>query len=227
MRSVLIATLFLLAGGVPANAQFLEDFEEKLWGVQFTFTPAWRTAGLTEDLGSALFDVDRFDLSGSDYTIGFARGRMRSGHWGLSLLRQRWQDAAICTGFACYEATGSAWLQGFAANWFVPFGSPFAGDRVQAGMHVDVGGGWFHGTMRVDDVTVAGVLPVDVGLEVPAADVLGEPWNAVPVPLFRAEVAVGVTVAPGLKVIGSGGYGFPFQRRFGITLAYFPMAAFN
>ena len=233
MRSLsVLVTAALLAGSVPANAQFLEDFEETLWGVQFTFTPAWQTGGVIEDLAGVLFEVDRFELSGSDYTFGFARGRMRSGHWGLSLLRQRWQDAAICKGGVCYEATGSAWLQGFAANWFVPFGSPFAGDRVQAGMHVDVGGGWFRGATRVVDVHVdnpfaVGVPAVEVGVEVPTAEVVGEPWNAVPVPLFRAEFAVGVTVAPGLKVIGSGGYGFPFRRRFGISVAYFPMAAFN
>jgi hypothetical protein len=38
---------------------------------------------------------------------------------------------------------------------------------------------------------------------------------------------VAVTVAPGLKVIGSGGYGLPFKRRIGISIAYFPMAARN
>ena len=34
-------------------------------------------------------------------------------------------------------------------------------------------------------------------------------------------------VAPGLKLIGSGGFGFPFRRRIGISVAYFPTAAFN
>jgi hypothetical protein len=28
-----------------------------------------------------------------------------------------------------------------------------------------------------------------------------------------------------LKVIGSGGYGLPFRRRIGVSVAYFPMAA--
>ncbi len=223
MRSVLIAVVLVLAGSLPASAQFLEDFEERLWGVQFSFTPEWRS----EELGGKLFELERFDMSGADYAIGFARGRMRSGHWGLSLLRQRWEEVAVCTASECFESTGSAWLQGFAANWFVPFGSPFAGDRVQAGMHVDVGAGWFQGTVRVDDLAVGGSPPFRVGVEVPATDLLPDRWESIPVPLFRAEFAVAVTVAPGLKVIGSGGYGLPFKRRIGISIAYFPMAAFN
>jgi hypothetical protein len=217
----IVATVLLLTGSAPVHAQFLEDFEERLWGVQFSFTPEWQSVDQT----TSLLKFDRFDLSGSDFTVGFARGRMRSGHWGLSLVRQRWQDVAICTDSECFESTGSAWLQGFAANWFVPFGSPFAGDRVQAGMHVDVGGGWLQGTMRVDEVAADGAPLARAGQEIPVAEILPDPWSKIPVPLFRAEAAVAVTVAPGLKVIGSGGYGLPFRRRIGVSVAYFPMAA--
>lgn len=213
----------MLAGGNPVQAQFLEDFEEKLWGVQVSFTPEWRSV----DQVAGLFEFEDFSMAGSDYSIGFARGRMGSGHWGLSFLRQRWQETTVCTASECYEANRSAWLQGFAANWFLPFGAPFAGDRVQAGMHVDLGGGWFQGTMRVADLSLDGVPQEGAGLEITAVDVLPAHFQSIPVPLFRAEVAVAVTVAPGLKVIGSGGYGLPFNRRFGISVAYFPMAAFN
>ena len=219
----IVTTVLLLTGSVSAHAQFLEDFEERLWGVQVSFTPEWQSV----DQAGKLLEFESFNMSGSDFTVGFARGRMRSGHWGLSLVRQRWQDVAICTDSECFESTGSAWLQGFAANWFVPFGSPFAGDRVQAGMHVDVGGGWFQGTARVSDVSVDGLPSGRAGEEVPATDLLPDRWESIPVPLFRAEVAVAVTVAPGLKVIGSGGYGLPFKRRIGISIAYFPMAARN
>lgn len=111
MRFLLIfATVLVLTSHVPAHAQFLEDFEERLWGVQVSFTPEWRS----EDLGGDLLKLQRLDIAGSDFTVGFARGRMRSGHWGLSLLRQRWQEAVICTNAECYEANGSLWLQGSA-----------------------------------------------------------------------------------------------------------------
>ena len=211
MRSLLIfATALVLTSHVPAHAQFLEDFEERLWGVQVSFTPEWQSL----DLIGGVLKLEEFDISGSDFTIGFARGRMSSGHWGVSLVRQRWQEMAICTKTECYGA-GSTRLQGIAGNWFLPFGSPFAGDRLQAGMHVDLGAGWLEGTVR----------EISAGEEVAVTELLGDPWKSYPLPLFRAEVAVAVTVAPGLKVIGSGGYGFPFKRRIGISVAYFPMAA--
>ena len=94
-------------------------------------------------------------------------------------------------------------------------------------MHVDVGAGWFDGTVRVDEVLGEGLPLTRVGVEVPAFELLGDGWESVPLPLFRAEAAVAARVAPGLKLIGSGGFGFPFRRRIGIGVAYFPTAAFN
>ena len=111
LRSLLILTaVLLLTGHGAASAQFLEDFEERLWGLQFSFTPEWRS----EELGGDLLGLPRLDISGSDFTVGFVRRRMRSGHWGLSLLRQRWQEAATTAKCACWEArkrslSGSGW----------------------------------------------------------------------------------------------------------------------
>ena len=223
MRSLwMLTAVFLAAGSVPAHAQFLEDFEERLWGVQVSFTPEWQSL----DLSGGVLKLEEFDISGSDYAIGFARGRMSSGHWGVSLVRQRWQEMTICTNAECYESTPTTRLQGIAGNWFLPFGSPFAGDRLQAGMHVDLGAGWLDGTVR-EIYTSADGAAVPAGEEVAVAELFSAPWDKVPLPLFRAEVAVAVTVAPGFKVIGSGGYGFPFKRRIGISVAYFPMAGRN
>ena len=223
MRRLIVVTAVVLLAGSPASAQFLEQFEESLWGVQASLTPEWRSAGLVRDI----FGFEKFDLSGSDFTVGFARGRMRSGHWGLSFLRQEWREVSVCGDLECYGATGSVRLRGVTANWFVPFGSPFAGDRLQVGMHVDGGAGWFQGNVRVDEVFEGGLSLGREGTEVPAHELLPDGWQNVPLPLFRAEVAVAATVAPGLKVIARGGYGFPFRRRFGISVAYFPMAAFD
>lgn len=215
MRRLIVMASVVLLCGSPASAQFLERFEESRWGVQASLTPEWRSADFV------------FDLSGSDFTVGFARGRMRSGHWGVSFLRQEWREVSVCIERECYGATGSVQLRGIAANWFVPFGSPFAGDRLQVGMHVDVGAGWFEGNVRVDEVLGEGLPLTRVGIEVPALELLPDGWHDVPLPLFRAEVAVAARVAPGLKLIGSGGFGFPFRRRIGISVAYFPGAAFN
>ncbi len=197
--------------------------EESVWGVQASLTPEWRSIDFVRELLGA----ERLDLSGSDFMIGFARGRMRSGHWGVSFLGQEWRDAWVCGNTGCYGAAGSLQLRGLAANWFVPVGSRFAGDRLQVGMYVDAGAGWFHGDVRLDEIHQGGPLLDDysVGDVVPIHDVL-DGWESA-LPLFRAEVAVAVIVAPGLKVIGSGGWGFPFRRRIGISVAYFPMAGSN
>ena len=121
-------------------------------GVQFSFTPEWRS----EELGGDLLELSRLDMSGSDLTVGFARGRMRSGHWDCLSCANDGTMRRSATIPSASSRPALAWLQGFAANWFLPFGSPFAGDRVQAGMHVDLGGGWLQGTMRVDEVSVDG-----------------------------------------------------------------------
>ena len=42
--------------------------------------------------------------------------------------------------------------------------------------------------------------------------------------MVRAEFAVAVRVAPGLKVLAQSGYGLPGKRRFVVNLAYFPLA---
>ena len=40
--------------------------------------------------------------------------------------------------------------------------------------------------------------------------------------MFRVEIAVGGAVAPGLRLMASGGYGLPSSRRIGVALSYFP-----
>ena len=202
-----------MLGASRANGQFLETFEEKLWGVQVSFTPEWTALKQFR----SLIQADDVSLAGSEYSVGFARGRMSGGHWGLSLVRERVKKGAVCFPQEppCYEPTGSTRLQGLAFNWFLPFGSPFAGDRIQVGMNVDVGAGWFDGMLRAGDVEMAaGELLRLQGPDGPGA----------PIPIMRVEFAAGVTVAPGLKVIGSGGYGLPGSRRVTLSIAYFPLA---
>ncbi len=75
MRRLIVMTSVMLLCDSPASAQFLERFEESHWGVQASLTPEWRSAEFVRDI----FGADKFDMSGSDFTVGFARGRMRSG----------------------------------------------------------------------------------------------------------------------------------------------------
>ena len=202
------AAAILVAGS--ANAQFLQTFDETLWGVQGSFTPTWSSL----DQFRSVISASSVDMSGSEFTIGFARGRMSAGHWGLSLVRQRVEAGSVC--FAdepeCLDPA-NAGLQGLEFSWFLPFGSPFAGDRVQVGMNVGLGAGWYNGTVHVGGFDVA----ADRWLRLLDRD------NA-PVPIVRGEFAVAGTLAPGFKVIATGGYGMPGNRRLSLNLAFFPMA---
>ena len=202
-----IAGLLGMLTAGSAQAQFLESFEETLWGVQGSFTPTWR---FPDQFKNLLKDVGEIDLSGSEYTIGFARGRMSGGHWGLSLVRQRIEEGSFCQRGDCTDLADVS-LQGFEFGSFLAFGEPFAGDRIQVGMHLGGGAGWYQGVVpwRGEDVDVSELLTVGN--------------QSIPIPIFRAEFAVGVTVAPGLKIIGSGGYGFPGNRRPTVSVAYFPL----
>ena len=207
--SLLAGTTAILIAG-SANAQFLQSFDETLWGVQGSLTPTWNSL---EQFGRFI-SASSVDMSGSEYTIGFARGRMSGGHWGLSLVRQRVRSGTVC--FAdepdCIDPTDAS-LQGLEFNWFVPFGSPFAGDRVQVGMNVGLGAGWYKGTIHVGGF-----------------DVAANTWlrfrdqENLPVPIVRGEFAVAGTVAPGFKLIGTGGYGMPGNRRISLNFAFFPGA---
>ena len=60
MRRLIVVTAVVLLAGSPASAQFLEQFEESLWGVQASLTPEWRSA----DLVRRIFGFEKFDLSG-------------------------------------------------------------------------------------------------------------------------------------------------------------------
>ena len=209
LRFPLLAGAAILVAG-SANAQFLQSFDETLWGVQGSFTPTWQSLDQFRNVISA----SAVDMSGAEYSIGFARGRMSGGHWGLSLVRQQVKAGSVC--FAdepeCLD-TANAGLQGLEFNWFLPFGSPFAGERVQMGMNLGLGAGWYNGTVRVG-----------------GHDVVANRWlrfldkDNVPVPIMRGEFAVAGILAPGLKLIGTGGYGMPGTRRLSLSIAFFPRA---
>ncbi len=202
------AILVLTAGS--ADAQFLEAFDERLWGVQGSFTPTWNAM---EQFRRVLGSENVQDMQGSEWSIGFARGRMSGGHFGVSLVRQRMKGGTVCFSDGCVEVSEATELQGIEGNWFLAPGSPFAGDRVQVGANLGLGAGWYQGTVHAP------------GGDADAADWLSfQGRDSLPVLMVRAEFAVAVRVAPGLKVLAQSGYGLPGKRRFVVNLAYFPLA---
>ena len=93
-RWVALAAPLAALAAAPAEAQFLEAFEENRWGVHVSLTPEWRAP----DAFRYLLDAHEIvDWRGSDYSIGFVRGRARGGEWGLALIRQRVKaDSMLC-----------------------------------------------------------------------------------------------------------------------------------
>ena len=168
-RWIVLTIVMAVTAAAPAEAQSFEAFEETRWGVHVSLTPEW----MASDPFRYLVGADEIvDWRGSDYSIGFVRGRATGGEWGLSRLRQRVEaDSLLClsaggVGGECYdpvEATGDVRLQGFEFHWFTPF-AKFAGDRVQLAVNPAAGAGWYDGMVRRP--------AADAGLAVEAADVL-------------------------------------------------------
>ena len=83
---------------------------------------------------------------------------------------------------------------------------------MQIGANVGLGAGWYQGTVRTPEG------------DADAADWLSfQGRESIPVLMLRAEFAVAVRVAGGLKVIGQSGYGLPGKRRFVVNVAFFPL----
>ena len=209
-RRPLCASAILVLTAGSAEAQFLETFDERLWGVQGSFTPTWNSL---EQFRNILGADSLQDMQGSEWSIGFARGRMSGGHFGVSMVRQRMKGGTVCFSDDCITVSDATRLQGIEGNWFLAPGSPFAGERVQVGANVGLGAGWYQGKVQTPDG------------EADAADWLSfQGGDSIPVLMFRVEFAVAVRVAQGLKVMGQSGYGLPGRRTFVINFAYFPLA---
>ena len=207
-QALLVGALLVWTVG-PAEAQFLEAFEERLWGVQASLTPTWNSM----DQFRRVLGADTVqDMQGSEWSVGFVRGRMSGGHFGVSMVRQRMKAGTVCFFDGCVEVSEATRLQGIEGNWFLAPGSPFAGDRVQVGANLGLGAGWYQGMVHTP------------GGDEEAADWLGfQRRESLPVLMLRAEIAVAVRVAGGLKVMAQSGYGLPGRRRLVVNLAFFPL----
>ena len=214
------AVLFAMTAAAPAEAQFLQAFQETGWGAHLSYTPNWESP----DPYRFLLGADEVvDWRGSDYSVGFVRGRATGGEWGLAFVRQRVEaDSLICLSAAAdgcqdpVEAAEGLRLQGLEFHWFTPF-ARFAGDRVQLGVNAGAGAGWYDGSVLRPGVAAGPVNAAEVlRLRGPGGT------DGMPVPMFRIELAVGGALAPGLRLMASGGYGLPGSRRIGVSLSYFP-----
>ena len=227
------------------QTSFFEAYEgPELWGVSASYNPRWVAPGTFR----YLIGAETIDLRGADFHIGFARGRVLGGEWGLSYVSQTVDpdseialsdrfpedilipscspdafEARNCGVF--YGANDSLRLRGLELHRFIPFAT-FA-DRVQVGMNIGGGAGWYEGTAsrRVVNRGVA-VLPDEfVGesvSDVPGSELTLPRRLNTPVPILNLDIAVAGIVARGVKIRGGAGvYGFPGRRTFVVSATYF------
>ena len=248
-RLMMIAVVLPFSLPTAAQGQqlpfFAGDIDPVLWGVSGSLTDMW----VAPKEFRWLIGADTVDWHGSDFRIGFVRGRVRGGEWGLSYVHQTVdagseiglsrsfpEDIVIpsCASEAfaagdCgvfYTANDGLRLRGFELHRFAPFVT-FA-ERVQVGMNFAGGAGWYRGTAsrRAVNRNPAAPFPGEfVGESV--VDVMGSELTMprrfdTPVPILNIDIAVAGIVAGGLKVRGGmGAYGFPGRRRIFVTGTYF------
>src|SRR6184192_1865858 len=80
---VVLAAVFVCLSSVG----FAQDASH--WGIVGSVTPQWKVPSQLEKL----FD-GTVDLTGTDVSIGIARGRSRSGDWGASFIHKRFKDGS-------------------------------------------------------------------------------------------------------------------------------------
>ena len=246
---VVIAAVTLCS---PMNVQgqqlpfFEEDEGPELWGVNASYTTRWVAPKEFRWLVAA----ESVDLQGVDYRIGFVRGRVLGGEWGLSYVNQmvdQGSEIALSRSFpedvvipSCspeafnagdcgvfYETNSGLRLRGFELHRFIPFVT--FSERVQVGMNIAGGGGWYRGTTRRRVVNLKDPQSAtpDEFIGESVSDVMGSELTLprrfdTPVPILNIDIAVAGIVPGGLKVRGGVGvYGFPGRRTIVASATYF------
>jgi len=204
----------LLMSSVPALAQV----QRTHWGVAGGFTPKWET----HETFKQFFDADSATFEGTDIRLGFVRGSIVGGDWGVSFVRRSVSDRSNvsrltgeCAGCGQFFTATDARMTGVEVNKFVPFGT--IKDRVQIGMNFAGGVAQLKGSVRAVSVSPAGTTAQDV-----EAKELFAPWGYQPnvVPLGKIEIAVAAILAPDLKLRVGGGFDFPGYNRINASLVY-------
>ncbi|MDP3731349.1 MAG: hypothetical protein Q8R34_02540 [bacterium] len=110
IRLILFAVLFVLTAALPLQAAQSKDRDEApvRWGVNVSLPASWEFAyGL-----KPISKPDQIVLKGSEFQIGFIRGRELGGDWGVSLVRKKIFDSMLAVGetkedcWSGYDGTG-------------------------------------------------------------------------------------------------------------------------
>lgn len=241
-RSILFAVLFVLVAVLPLQAQ--SDEAPSRWGVKADFPVSW-------DLHPSfkpLYGSGTVKLMGSDFSIGFIRGKEMSGDWGVSLVRRKVTDFLIdesyffTSGNTEYKGgtvyDGAMTATGVEIHRYSPLVT--IKRRVQIGLNFAGGIASAKGDVRKEtyyqesicptgwiisgSFRSCGSVPVFVQGQqtelLSAKEVLKEKSKLSFMPLGRVELVVAVMPVSRLKVKFSGGLNFPGVQKFGVGIQY-------
>ena len=252
LRAAVLSLALVLTSSVAALAQpSAPPPDPDRWGVQVAFTPNFDITGgdgVIDKLAEVMFEAgdEGLDVSGSDFRIGFVRGRRLGGEWGVSYVRRTFDKESIQGGVETFCDTGGfnnvticassgteylytqgIKLDGLEVNKLINFVT--IKERVQIGLDIAGGVGWMKGTAIERNTSSQGSvnnpppnsiinLPTTVTeTEIPAAELLAVD----PAWIGRVELAVGVIVLPNVKVRVMGGLNIPGTQLFTIAGSYF------
>lgn len=221
LRLVALTVAIVGATSLPAFAQDTSTH----WGVNFSFTPQWE---ISDSVRKVIYEAnDEGTMKGREISIGFVRGSMRGGDWGLSFVRKPFDDESgvvthdqdcfnqaqtICRPRTETNQFQTVYLNAFEVHWFKSVVT--IAHRAQVGFVIGGGLGTMNGNvLKTTDRFEAtgfnqngptGFTPVHEEEVSLAKDEL-LPYF----PLIKLEAAGAVAVARGLKVKVAVGLNFP------------------
>jgi len=210
----------LLMSPVAAQAQARRTY----WGVSGSITPSWDVPSQFK----TLFNADDLTFTGSDLSIGFVRGSILEGDWGVSFVHRKVSDdstvsrlkPAECATCGTSLTMSGTTMTGVEIHRFAPFAT--IRQRAQIGINIAAGVASLDGTVhqRLVNVPRAGVIQTSTS-DVSASTLfsLGGS-NLSMIPIGKIELAVAGIVGPNLKVRASGGIDFPGYDKFSLTVVY-------
>src|SRR5262245_55962385 len=218
LRSLLVLGLLL----VPALAY--AQPRREFWGVDAEFVPNWTTPSAFK----FLFDADSVDFAGTDFRVGFVRGAILRGDWGVAyvhrtlsddslVVRRQGRDCPTCGSFLPGRGTT---LDGVEIHKFAALG--LIRQRVQLGANVAAGVGKAKGSVTQTTVSPQGATTSSQqsSLEASSLMSLGD-HNLKVVPLFRLEFVGTALLAPDLKLRVATGLDLPGYQKVSVGVVYF------